>query len=124
MHDKLSEAAKLVGAEDGEQRAEIVTNTIGTDKGFAKKILDGYEQSDPAVVDLCPKPLAGEWADDPTLFEILNKIANKADPGDNDLASLESDTDDIVDLYEAAYTEAFWDQVIKGCKFIAYGILP
>lgn len=116
--DILSEAAKAVGAEDGKEKGGIV-NGLGLDAHDAKKIIEGYESGDEGVLDLCPKPLAGEWADDPIPFNILDKIANKADPGDSLMgADLEEDTEDLMDIYEQAFAEAFWEETIKYCKEI------
>lgn len=116
MHDKLSNAAKEVGAEDGKIAAgSIPWRMMKTHD--ARRIVTGWDSDDEEVLGLCPNPLAGEWADDPTPMALLDRIANKADPNDKQAGpALESDTDDLFTLYEEAYSEAFWDFVIPACK--------
>jgi hypothetical protein len=62
-----------------------------------REILTGYEDGDPMVLDLQPSPLSGEWADEPT-------------PQSLGL------TDDQCDVYEFAFGEAFWAEVVRSIK--------
>lgn len=114
--DKLIEAAKELGREHGESKGTFVKG-LSISKYAAKRILEGYNNGDEETMDICPKPLSGEWAEDPTPMAILDEIANKVDDhhtlrGED----IDPDSDDVLDAYEEAYTEAFWGTVIDQCK--------
>lgn len=122
MTDKLSYAAKELGAEHGIAAADRVITIMRGDVPSAKRIVDGYKTSARGVMDLCPEPLAGEWADDPLPMDILDKIANKVDP--QDLRGGEIDMDgqqDILDDYEETYNQAFWQHLLGACEKMIKG---
>ena len=118
--DKLGEAAKALGREHGIQRADTTVTSANCTVGAARKILEGYESSNEEVLDLCPNPLSGEWADDPQPMAILDAIADKVDP--HELRGVDIfETSDVLDLYEEAYRQGFWDKVILASKSIVDG---
>jgi hypothetical protein len=116
--DRLIQAAKQVGCEHGKKKGGFVQG-LGLNSKAAKKILEGYEDGDEHIMDLCPSPLSGEWADDPIPMTILDEIANHIDAQYLRGVSLDGDTDDVLDAYESAYREAFWKETIESCKKIA-----
>lgn len=119
MTDKLIRAAKLLGREHGESMADSVER-VGIDKDMAGKILGGYDEGDETVLDLCPKPLSGEWANDPTPMMVLDQIANKAgDLGSFRQEEIDVDGENLLDAYEESYQQGFWVKVIKACKRMA-----
>ena len=68
----------------------------------ARAILQGYEDGDPAVMDMQPSPLSGEWAGE-SIQELFGKRP----------------TDAQLDDYESAYSDAYWVEVIRACKVYA-----
>lgn len=109
--DKLGEAAKALGVEHGAQRASWVTDSMSTD--IATKILAGHDASSDEIMALCPEPLSGEWADDPTPMSVLDEIANRADLKNNLYITAIGVEDDVLDLYEKSFHKAFWTQVLE-----------
>lgn len=81
------------------------------DAQAAQRLLDGIEAGDPEILDMRPAPLSGEWADGLTETELLR------DELDLVVDSL-SDTEraEILDAYEAAHGQGFWDEVSRAAK--------
>jgi hypothetical protein len=73
---------------DGNSTAETV-----------KSVLQGFEDGDPEVMDMCPAPLSGEWAGE-SMVELL---------GDDY-------TDDDAEAYEQGFETGFWDEVQRSGK--------
>ena len=118
MSDRLSEAAIALGREHGAKQGEVV-NDRNCNVEAARKIIKGHEDGDPKIMDFCPNPLSGEWADDPTPMALLDEIANKVeDPQMLRGDILDVDTENILDVYEEAYKDAFWEKVIDTCERI------
>jgi hypothetical protein len=121
--DMLVDAAGRLGTEHGRQRAEWV-DVFGLTPYAAKNIISGYETKHDKTMELCPKPLSAEWADDPTHLQVIDKIANLAEAyelvesNDKSIEDALEDTDNILDVYEKAFEQAFWDKVIGTCKKI------
>lgn len=113
----LEEAATAIGKQHGLEHASWVI-TPNTGIKVAESILKGYEDEDPFVLELCPEPLSGEWAGHPTPMTILEDIADKV--GQPSGISAEYDND-ILDVYEAAFKETFWDHVVLASKTIVEG---
>lgn len=119
--DMLTEAADKLGREHGERRAEWVEKFNLTSHA-AKNIIAGYESSDEKTMDLCPSPLSGEWADEPTHLQIIDQIANLAEAAEllqnDDIEDAIEQSSNILDVYEAAYRKGFWAKVINTCNTI------
>lgn len=118
--DKLGDAAKALGREHGVHWADVTVTSDKCTVDAAKRIVSGFEDGDPQVMDLCPNPLSGEWADEPTPMTILDEIANKVDPHELRGEAIE-EGDDLIDVYEESFREAFWDKVILASKSIMDG---
>lgn len=73
----------------------------------AQRIIDGERDGDPEVMDMCPSPLSGEWADDPIPADVLGELNLDED---HELA------DDLLSEYESAYSEAWWAEVIRAAQ--------
>lgn len=69
----------------------------------ARKILAGYEEGDPEIMDLCPNPLSGEWAG-----ESLSQL-------DLDDASAED-----LEEYEIGFMDGFWTEVVVSAECLAW----
>ena len=61
---------------------------------IAQKILDGIDDGDPEIMDLCPNPLSGEWAGE-SLKEIFGR----------------SPTRSMMDNYENGYRDGFFSSL-------------
>lgn len=115
----LEEAATALGKEHGlEHAAYVITPNIGLN--IAQSILTGYDKQDPFVMELCPNPLSGEWADHPTPMTILEDIVDKVASTRSGNVEVYPDND-LLDVYEEAFKEAFWDHVVLASKTLVEG---
>lgn len=89
--DKATEA----GSEYGHAAATWVEINSTDD---ARQLLSMYEDGDPAVYELEPAPLSGEWAGE--------SIADLSERFGVDLS-----VDDFAEAFEVAYSQAFWLEV-------------
>jgi hypothetical protein len=126
MSDVLAEAAKLLGFEHGRQRGECVFNSNNCTHVAAMRIINGYTDGEEEVMDLCPSPLSGEWADDPTPCTAIDEIANLAEAyhlvqGQDDIEEALKDSGNILDVYEEAFKAGFWAAVILSANSIIVG---
>jgi hypothetical protein len=120
--DKLSEAARALGNEHGQKSARTFINNVPMSKESAEKVITRYQDGDPEIMTLCPKPLSGEWAGDPNTVSVMDEIA--ALPEAKELlanasidAAMEA-TISILDDYENAHDEAFWAMVLEYCQLV------
>jgi len=67
-------------------------------------VLKGYVDGDPEVMDMCPSPLSGEWADSPT--PTPQTLQNDYDVSHEDI-------DEACDRYEQAFQLGYWDEVCR-----------
>lgn len=66
-----------------------------------ERVLLGYEDGDPEVMDMAPaSPLSGEWAGE-SMTQIFDRVP----------------TDRECELYDQGYYEAFWDEVIRVARY-------
>lgn len=72
-----------------------------TPQSYYRRVLNGYNDGDPAIMDMAPAPLSGEWAGE-SMPEILGEWA---------------DDINVQDTYEASFSDAFWDSVIASCRY-------
>lgn len=75
-----------------------------TSAEYCAKIVKGYDDGDPEIMDLCPSPLSGEWAG-----ESISELSAQCDVDLSD--------DDNAQDFEDGFTEGFWDEVIKSAKY-------
>lgn len=75
-----------------------------TEASVYRRILDGLMEGDPEIMDLCPNPLTGEWADYeiPVLFEI--PIGGEW-PEEN-----------ILDAFESGFSQGWCLEVERICR--------
>lgn len=76
-----------------------------TDAAAARRIIEGYDDGDPAVMDMMPSPLSGEWAGE-SIPELSRQ--HGVDLSDDDKA-----TD-----FEDGYAEGYWAEVLRSAKAI------
>lgn len=107
--DKLATQAHDLGRERGASAGSWVIDG-NTSEAEVRAIVKGYEDGDPQVMDMQPSPLSGEWADDPTIGEVLAELGVSED---DDVA------DDLLEAYEAGFGEGFWAEVLRSAEAIA-----
>jgi hypothetical protein len=110
-YDKLEAAAAELGREAGHNAGTWVIDG-NTTVETARKIIQGYEDGDPEVMDMQPSPLSGEWADDPTIHDVLRDIGIRANVDAMD----DDEIDDLLTTYELAYSDGFWAEVIRAAN--------
>jgi hypothetical protein len=119
--DPLSVAADKLGRSKGEDFANLLIDRV-TDVDEAWALIEGYEEGNEQAMALCPDPLSGEWADDPTPVSAMNDIASLAEAeGLLKKANIEEALDaaeDLLDVYEQAYREGFWETALMRAKEI------
>lgn len=99
--------AKRLGRDAGEAAASWCIDGNTTDETKAK-ILKGYEDGDPEVMDMFRLPdLSGEWADGPTPRSLAEDIGIEED---------DERLDDACSAWEEAVSDGFWNELIRSCK--------
>jgi len=114
--DPLFEAAYRLGREKGENMGKLVI-THTTSVNAASILLNGFQDNDEEVMDICPNPLSGEWADDPKPIKVIEDIANLAE-AENLLKNIDIEkaldqAEDVLDIFEEAYRDGFWETALK-----------
>lgn len=95
-----------MGREHGKARGSWVID--GNTSTFrALRIIQGYEDCNPEVMDMEPAPLSGEWADDPTPESVYAELGVSED--DDPAGQLLTD-------YELGFSEGFWDEVQRAAR--------
>ena len=79
-----------------------------TSEATCRRILQGYEDGDPVVMDLQPAPLSGEWADDPAPRDLFAGWDRMAD----------WQQDEIATAYEAGYSDGYWTETLRACQYV------
>lgn len=74
----------------------------------AMRILQGYEDGWPEIMDLCPSPLSGEWGG-----ESIPELS--AEHG------IDLWDDAIADTFEGAFNDGFWDEVTRAARYQVTG---
>lgn len=93
------------GYDHGRSVGTWVIDGNTTDEAL-RAIVAGYDEGDPAVMDMEPSPLSGEWADDPTPTDVLTALG----VDDDDSA------DELLTTYETAFSEGFWGEVLRAAN--------
>jgi hypothetical protein len=104
--------ATQLGTEHGKVAGSWVTDS-DTDDDAIRRIVNGYNDGDPEILDMMPAPLSGEFAGSPTPRDILWQLGIEDD--DDDAADWQ------LDEYESAYGEAFWQTVIDAAPHRGIG---
>lgn len=103
------EAARELGLDYGKARGSWVIDG-NSPKEFCQKIIDGYEDGDPEIMDISGSPLSGEFADGPTISGVLSSLNIEIDPN---CSMCQQEQDDLIEAYEAGYQDGFWETVIQ-----------
>jgi hypothetical protein len=115
MEQMKMTATKLVGltkrASDlGHDHGVNVSSWVidgNTSQETCRRIISGYEDGDPEIMDMCPSPLSGEWSGGPTVYSVLKELG---------LTFRYKNADELIDVYEEAFSTAYWDTVIQAAK--------
>ena len=106
MKNEITQAAENLGRDKG--RADA--GWVGIDSGNAAAILQGIEDGDPEIMDMMPAPLSGEWAGE-SIPELMNES------GINHYKINKDDWDTWMETYEEAYSDAYWAEVDRTCRY-------
>ena len=89
----------------GRERGHAAATWAGIDDNNVARIARQWQDGDPALFDMIPGPLSGEFAGDPTPSSLLDEI------GFAERSVIEdpfgTDGDEICTAYEVAYQEAY-----------------
>lgn len=97
--------AEKAGWETGQAAGSWVFDGNST-ADEARAMLNGIEEGDPQIMDLCPNPLSGEWAGE--------SIPEMSAQFDIDLAD-----DDTAAEFEAAFQGGYWNTVERAARALA-----
>jgi hypothetical protein len=121
--DILADAASRLGHQHGIQYGKLVINA-NTNYDVAFRIVNGYNANDPQIMDLCPKPLSGEWAGEAPACTTLDEIANLAEAyhlvvtASVNMNDALDEAESVLDVYEKRFNQGFWDTVIVAATSI------
>lgn len=73
-----------------------------------QKIIKGYEDGDPEVMDMRPASLSGEWSGDLTPSLLMEDLGVRSDSRFSDR---------LCDLYDDGFSCAWWDEVLRAAKY-------
>ena len=98
-------------AEDAHERGKAlgswVTDCRATEEQ-ARNMLRDYEDGGPPVMDMCPAALSGEWSETPR--DVLHAVGRYPE---------DDDANDLLTLYENTFSESWWAEVLRACRYIA-----
>jgi hypothetical protein len=112
--DRIIDFARRLGVSAGKAAGSWVIDG-NTSSSAAARILKGYDEGDPEILDMQPSPLSGEWADGLTVDDVLIEIALYADAG----RIIEDERDDAIDVWLDGFSEGYWDEVIRAARHSA-----
>lgn len=102
------QSAYSLGYEHGQSRGMWVIDG-NTSEDYARKLIAGYDEGDPEVMDMQPSPLSGEWADDPLPRDILAELGTDED---------EDSADDLLRDYAYGFSDGFWSEVMRAARVL------
>lgn len=87
--------------EAGKARGSWVFDGNTSDETY-RRVLAGYRDGDPEIMDIEPSPLSGELAGEsiPELIDGYNEMGDEAQAS-------------ACDEYELAFSQGFWDEVVR-----------
>lgn len=109
------EAAQLYAAEEfgkqhGDEAASWVFNG-NTPVEEYRRVLLGLEVGDPAVMEMCPSPLSGEFADGLKPNDVFNAVGMNASDISSEWGAK------LLDVFDEAFTTAWWNNVEATCRY-------
>jgi hypothetical protein len=103
---ELEAKAFELGRERGASAGSWVVDGNTSDE-TKRAIINGYNDGDPAVLNMEPAPLSGEWGDDPTISDVLAELGIGED---------EEYEGDLLTEYESGFSDGFWGEVIRSAN--------
>ena len=104
MESNLSTAHQL-GTEHGQSAGSWVIDG-NTDDAAVRRIVNGYNDGDPEIMDMQPTPLSGEFAHDPSPRDILAMFGIDGEDFEAD------EYDELLGEFEAGYSEGYWSAIM------------
>lgn len=102
LTDQILKRAMAAGEDFGRSRGTWVIDG-NTDSEYCLRVLYGYYDGDPEIMDMMPAALSGEWAE-----ASIPELSSKYD--------LNLENDDEAHEFEAGYSVGYWDEVISAAK--------
>jgi hypothetical protein len=123
IFDALITEAEKMGEHDGTAAGSWAVDGNTTEE-TCRALVAGIDEGDPTVLDGLPfLDLSGQWADGPTVGDIIAEVVQHADDnGDPDvfLAAVRNlsteDEDAVIDAYRMAYDTAVQDEVYRAAS--------
>jgi hypothetical protein len=100
--DSLTDEARAAGETAGKARGSWVIDG-NTSRETAARIVAGYNDGDPEVMDLQPAPLSGEWAG-----ESIRELSEEY--------GLPLWDDTVAEAFERGYSDGFWTEVLDSAR--------
>lgn len=112
-----TDEARRRGLEAGKAAGSWVIDGNTTEE-TARRILQGYEDGDPKILDMQPSPLSGEWADGESADQLVSELVdlNEASISWGELAELQ---DEVCRAFEDGYADGYWAEVQRSARAIA-----
>jgi hypothetical protein len=104
MTSNLNTAHQL-GTDHGKNAGSWVIDG-NTDDDQVRRIINGYNDGDPEILDMEPSPLSGEWADTANARDILARLGFEDDDSEAD------EFDYLLGEYEAGFSEGYWKAIV------------
>lgn len=101
MTNEIITRAEELGEEAGANVGSWVEFST-PDEAYA--FIRGYENGDDQVLEMCPSPLSGEFADTPTPLMLLQVLG---------FNGYDDESDEILTAYENGYTEKWWEAALS-----------
>lgn len=97
-----------------------------TPEATVRAILQGLADGDPQTMDMQPSPLSGEWADEPTMADVVGEITGDDVCRNCGEAVMFHDYDlscpddylspELLDAFELGFGDGFWEEVERSCR--------
>lgn len=94
--------AYRAGYDHGQARGSWVLDGNSTVE-TARRIVEGYNDGDPEIMDMQPAPLSGEWAGE--------SIPEMSDYFDMDLSD-----ETVADDFEQGFSDGYWTEILTTAR--------
>ncbi len=74
-----------------------------SDQAAYERVVKGYDDGDPEIMDMCPSPLSGEWAG-----ESISELSSQFD--------IDLEDDDKASDFEDGFADGYWGEVLRAAK--------
>jgi hypothetical protein len=105
MGDTTDHAAERAAYTEGKGAGSNAAEWVELDSpDGARRILQGFTDGDPEIMDIQPYPLSGEWA-------------GESIPELSDLYGLDLSDETIAHAFERGFDVGYWDRLTERCRY-------